>query len=111
MQKKSQESVLTISSSFEDESRIKYLRAHQHDAEELERKEKQLRKIVLQAAKHGYLETLQKALPVLRKMLEIHPSWRILQQTDRPLDFHDDRVSSWMSSVFGGGGSGHWVLE
>lgn len=108
MQKNSQEVVLPTCSPFEDESRIKYLRAHPDVAKELERREGQLQKVILQAAKHGDLETLQKALPLLRKMREIHPSWRILRRTDRPLDFHDDRVSSRMICVYGGGVSGHW---
>lgn len=66
----------------------RHLTTHSHDSAELERREKRLRTIFLQAAKYGYRELLEKALPVLRRMYETHP-----KKTGRLLDFHGDRVS------------------
>ena len=72
----------------EDESLKRNLPAHSHDAAELERREERLRTIFLKAAKYGLPELLEKALPVLRRMYDTRP-----KQTDRFLDFHDNRVS------------------
>lgn len=74
----------------EDES-LRALKRHLHThpiyAEKLERKERRLREIVLQAAEYGLREMLEKALPVLRRVYDTHSL-----QTGGLLDFYDEWV-------------------